>query len=243
MITFTTKCGRAKRHRLEINAADGSMHMLDHDEAMVRSFAAFGAKKPKCLEIIELWEDNPIYALTDRRLFGRKKVLTIVADWLDHVLPYFATVMPDDEHVAKAIVGIRRGLHGTYMTGLGNKVRRVSVKLVHMKETFSPRGPIGSTPFQAARVVAAVIAGTKMASQKGPGPQRRPGATYQRIGTTYGLVAADEAAAATVLPVKRVQRKKGQRRSGPGRFKQEQRIPEGEREWQIRRAIEILSEP
>jgi hypothetical protein len=242
MITFTTKCGRAKRHRLEI-LDDGTMRMLDHNEEMVRAFAAFNAKKPKCLEIIELWEDNPIHALTDRHLFGRKKVLIIVADWLDHVLPLFQTVLPDDESVIKAISGIRRGLHGTYMRGLGNKVRRANERLVHMKDTFKPVGPLGSTPFQAARVVAAVIAGTEMAAQKGPGPRRRAGATYQRVGANYGLTAADEAAAATVLPVRRVQRKKGQRRRGQGRFKQEMRIPEAEREWQIRRAIEILSEP
>lgn len=57
MIAFRVHCGDAM-HRLEIHE-DGSMHMADHNEEEVYAFVAFGAKKPKCLEIIEMYNDNP----------------------------------------------------------------------------------------------------------------------------------------------------------------------------------------
>jgi hypothetical protein len=239
MIIFKTKCGRAKRHRLEIRE-DGSMHMLDHDEDMVRSFAAFGAKKPRCLEIIEYWEDNPILAVTDRRLFGRKKVLEIVAAWLDRALPYYKSVKPDDDRLDKAIDGIRRGLHGTYMTGLANKVSQAARALVNPKDPFKPMGPMKSTPYQAARAAAAVIAGCKLAAQKGPGPKYKPGQMFQQSGSMLGMDIANEAAAATVVPTPQTL---SRRKKGRGRFKQDRYVPEAEREWQIRTALEILSEP
>jgi hypothetical protein len=239
MFTFTTKCGRAKRHRLHIDG-DGNMTMLDHDEDMARSFAAFGAKKPRCLQIIEYWEDNPVLAVTDRRLFGRPKVLRIIAAWLDRALPYYTSVKPDDERLAKGIDGIRRGLHGTYMTGLANKVQAAARALTQPKDPFMAMGPMKSTPYQAARVAAAVVAGCKMAAQKGPGPKWQPGQMFQQVGSALGLDVANEAAAATVVPTRETVLGHG---SAVRRFKVARHVPEAEREWQLRRALEILSEP
>ena len=111
MIVLTTKCGRAKRHRLQIDK-DGSMKLLDHNVRTLKSFAAFEATPPKCFEIYERYQDNPIECLTDLSLFNRKKVLSFIADWLDRALPYYDTLVPNDQRLLKAIDGVRRGLHG-----------------------------------------------------------------------------------------------------------------------------------
>jgi hypothetical protein len=208
---------------------------------MVRSFAAFGAKKPRCLEILELWEEDQLAAITSTNLFPRKKILRIIADWLDRALPYYESVVPGDDRLRKAIDGIRRGLHGKYMVGLGNKVRKAIQELEGLEGTFTPRGPLRSTPYQAGRVAAAVVAGTDVASARG---SRYPRYRMRKAGALGGpaeaIAAADAAAQATELPLQHervIKRKRGQR------MFQRTRIPAAERRWQIAHALKVLSEP
>jgi hypothetical protein len=95
--------------------------MLDHSEKLVRSFVAFGAKPPECMEQIDKARKSPIGYLFDHlkvesRYFltakTAKAVALLACDFAEHVFPIWKKYHPNDDRPEKAIHAARGYLVG-----------------------------------------------------------------------------------------------------------------------------------
>jgi hypothetical protein len=103
-VRFPIQCG-GTRHFVAVDTT-GHMIMLDHpSREMVEGFVAFGAKKPKCLDVVEDYDLNPIYWLDGK--LARQNVLTteahdeLLISMAEHVLPYFDACSPSAQEALR----------------------------------------------------------------------------------------------------------------------------------------------
>jgi hypothetical protein len=108
-IVITVTC-EGLDHRLEFRD-DGEVVMLDHSEKLVRSFVAFGAKPPECMEEIDKAREWPIGYLFDHLKADRKTIVLLACDFAEHVLPIWYEYYKDDRP-KKAIQASRKYLSG-----------------------------------------------------------------------------------------------------------------------------------
>jgi hypothetical protein len=73
-------------HRIEIHR-DGTINLRAHDVNTLKAFTAFGAKKPRCLTVVEDWEDDPIRMLLAPGILTNKEVALIAIEWASQVAP------------------------------------------------------------------------------------------------------------------------------------------------------------
>jgi hypothetical protein len=109
-IVITVTC-EGLDHRLEFRD-DGEVVMLDHSEKLVRSFVAFGAKPPECMEEIDKAREWPIGYLFDHLKADRKTIVLLACDFAEHVLPIWYEYYKDDDRPKKAIQASRKYLAG-----------------------------------------------------------------------------------------------------------------------------------
>jgi hypothetical protein len=109
-IVITVTC-EGLDHRLEFRD-DGEVVMLDHSEKLVRSFVAFGAKPPECMEQIDKARDDPIWFLTEHLSIDREVHALLACDFAEHVLPIWYEYYKDDDSPKKAIHAARGYLVG-----------------------------------------------------------------------------------------------------------------------------------
>jgi hypothetical protein len=98
-------------HRLEFRG-DGEIVMLDHSEKLVRSFVAFGAKPPSCMEEIDRARERPIEFLISHLDIDTKVLALLSCDFAEHVLPIWYEYYKDDDRPKKAIQASRKYLAG-----------------------------------------------------------------------------------------------------------------------------------
>jgi hypothetical protein len=109
-IVITVVC-EGLDHRLEFRD-DGEVVMLDHSEKLVRSFVAFGAKPPECMEEIDKARERPIKFLIMHLEIDRKLLASLACDFADHALPIWKKYYPNDNRPKKAIHAARKHLVG-----------------------------------------------------------------------------------------------------------------------------------
>jgi hypothetical protein len=109
-IVITVTC-EGLDHRLEFRD-DGEVVMLDHSEKLVRSFVAFGAKPPSCMEQIDEAREWPVDYLLDHLKAGRKTIVMLACAFAEHVLPIWYEYYPNDKRPEKAIQAARKYMAG-----------------------------------------------------------------------------------------------------------------------------------
>jgi hypothetical protein len=109
-IVITVTC-EGLDHRLEFRE-DGEVVMLDHSEKLVRSFVAFGAKPPECMEEIDKARQWPIDYLFDHLKVDKKTIVLLACDFAEHVLPIWYEYHPKDQRPENAIQAARKYLAG-----------------------------------------------------------------------------------------------------------------------------------
>jgi hypothetical protein len=109
-IVITVTC-EGLDHRLEFRE-DGEVVMLDHSEKLVRSFVAFGAKPPECMEEIDKARQWPIDYLFDHLKVDKKTIVLLACDFAEHVLPIWKKYHPDDDRPKEAIQAARKYVAG-----------------------------------------------------------------------------------------------------------------------------------
>jgi hypothetical protein len=115
-IVITVTC-EGLDHRFEFRD-DGEIVMLDHSEKLVRSFVAFGAKPPECMEEIDKAREEPIDYLfyhldvENRYFFTANTVALLACEFAEHVLPIWYEYFPNDDRPKKAIQAARKYLAG-----------------------------------------------------------------------------------------------------------------------------------
>jgi hypothetical protein len=120
-IVITVVC-EGLDHRLEFRD-DGEIVMLDHSEKLVRSFVAFGAKPPECMEEIDEAREFPVNYLLDHLKADRKTIILLACDFAEQVLPIWYEYYKDDERPEKAIQTVRKYVAGNIKLSMLNRAR------------------------------------------------------------------------------------------------------------------------
>jgi hypothetical protein len=84
-LVLEKRCSKST-HRIEIHR-DGTIKLLNHDVDMLKAFTAFGAKRPRCLRVLEDWQDNPIAILLTPGLLTPREIGLIAVAWARQVAP------------------------------------------------------------------------------------------------------------------------------------------------------------
>jgi hypothetical protein len=88
-------------HEVELSSLDkagfGHGRLLDHDESMVAAFTAFGAKKPKCLEVLLHWETEPLGCLLTYGRIPLGRLIDLALRWSKVVVPLYADAVNEPE--------------------------------------------------------------------------------------------------------------------------------------------------
>jgi hypothetical protein len=95
--TFEMKV-ECEGHEHTITIVDGKMKLLDHDEATIEAFTAFGAAPPPCYELFAMWRRSPADLL---------RVLSLLPPKLEGVYNYLDA---STGHVTEADAAILKEL-------------------------------------------------------------------------------------------------------------------------------------
>jgi hypothetical protein len=145
-IVITVVC-EGLDHRLEFRD-DGEIVMLDHSEKLVRSFVAFGAKPPECMEEIDKARKNPIEFLVKHSGIDWKVLAYLACDLAEHVLPIWYKYYPYDDRPENAIQAARK-----YLEGKINKATLERAKLMVWSATLEAELAARASAAQSARAV------------------------------------------------------------------------------------------